>query len=141
MSFSFAGLDHIQITAPLNSEEEVRNFFVDLLLCKEIEKPSSLSHFDSLWFEMGCNIIHVGLDENYFPEKRGHPAFEVNQIGNLMEHLEKNEVPFEEDYNLPGARRFYTYAFFGHRMEFLEWEDKPEAMITELERKEMEEKQ
>ena len=140
MSFSFQGLDHMQITAPLNSEKEVREFFVDLLECKEIEKPETLSHFESLWFEMGRHIIHVGLDENYFAEKRGHPAFEVNNIGDLMDHLEANDVEFEEDYNLPGARRFYTYAFFGHRMEFLEWENKPDAMITELERKQMADK-
>lgn len=137
MSFSFEGLDHMQLTAPLGSEKEVREFFVVILQCREIEKPNTLSHFESLWFEMGRHIIHVGLDERYFAEKRGHPAFEVNHIGDLMAHLEKNEVEFEEDYNLPGARRFYTYAFFGHRMEFLEWEDKPEAMTTKLEREQL----
>ncbi len=137
MSFSFQGLDHVQITAPLNKEKEVRAFFVDLLGCREIEKPATLSHFDSLWFEMGTTILHVGLDANHQAEKRGHPAFEVNNIGELMAHLEANDVEFEEDFNLPGARRFYTYAFFGHRMEFLEWEEKPEAMITQLEREQM----
>ena len=120
MSFSFQGLDHVQITAPLNTEKEVRKFFVDLLGCKEIEKPETLSHFDSLWFEMGTTILHVGLDENHKAEKRGHPAFEVKNIGDLMDHLEANGVEIKEDFNLPGARRFYTYAFFGHRMEFLE---------------------
>lgn len=69
MSFSFQGLDHVQITAPLNTEKEVRKFFVDLLGCKEIEKPETLSHFDSLWFEMGTTILHVGLDENHKAEK------------------------------------------------------------------------
>lgn len=137
MSFSFQGLDHVQITAPLNTEKEVREFFVDLLGCKEIEKPETLSHFDSLWFEMGTTILHVGLDENHKAEKRGHPAFEVNNIADLMAHLEANGVELEEDFNLPGARRFYTYAFFGHRMEFLEWEEKPDVMITDLERKQM----
>lgn len=137
MSFSFQGLDHVQITAPFNTEKEVRKFFVDLLGCKEIEKPETLSHFDSLWFEMGTTILHVGLDENHKAEKRGHPAFEVKNIGDLMDHLEANGVEIKEDFNLPGARRFYTYAFFGHRMEFLEWEEKPDAMITDLERKQM----
>lgn len=138
MTFSFRGLDHAQITAPLDTEKEVRDFFVDLLGCREIKKPESLSHFDSLWFEMGYTILHVGLDESFVAEKRGHPAFEVTNIGKLMAHLEKNHVAFEEDYNLPGARRFYTYAFFGHRMEFLEWHEKPEGMLTELERIERE---
>lgn len=136
MTFSFKGIDHIQITAPLGKEKETRDFFVDALGCNEIEKPETLSHFDSLWFEMGRHIVHVGLDENYFAEKRGHPAFEVKNIDELMNHLTQKNIPFEEDYNLPGARRFYTYAFFGHRMEFLEWYDKPQAMMTEMEKKE-----
>lgn len=136
MTFSFKGIDHIQITAPLGKEKETRDFFVGALGCKEIEKPDTLSHFDSLWFEMGRHIVHVGLDENYFAEKRGHPAFEVENIEELMNHLSQQNIPFKEDYNLPGARRFYTYAFFGHRMEFLEWDDKPQAMMTDLEKKE-----
>lgn len=134
MTFSFKGLDHIQITAPLGSEIKTRRFFTEILGCKEIEKPETLSHFESFWFDIGQHILHVGLDESFHAEKRGHPAFEINNIAGLMDRLKEYNVPFEEDYNLPGARRFYTYAFFGHRMEFLEWQDKPEAMMTDVEK-------
>lgn len=138
MTFSFKGLDHMQITAPLGSEAETRRFFTEILGCKEIEKPESLSHFESLWFDIGKHILHVGLEENFHAEKRGHPAFEINNIAGLMDRLREYDIPFEEDYNLPGACRFYTYAFFGHRMEFLEWQNKPEAMMTETEKKSLE---
>lgn len=134
MSFSFNGLDHMQITAPLGEEAETRRFFTEILGCKEIEKPETLSHFDSLWFEFGKHILHVGLDKDFHPEKRGHPAFDVTNIDGLMRRLKEYGVPFEEDFNMPGARRFYTYAFFGHRMEFLEWHDKPESLMTEAEK-------
>jgi len=132
VAFAFKGLDHIQITAPLGSEKETRHFFIDILGCEEVEKPKSLSHFDSLWFDMGRHILHVGLDEGFKPEKRGHPAFEVSDIVALMAHLKENDIPFEEDSNMPGAKRFYTYAFFGHRMEFLEWFEKPDSMKETL---------
>lgn len=138
MTFSFKGLDHIQITAPLDSEAETRRFFTEILGCKEIEKPETLKHFESLWFDIGTQILHVGLEENYHAEKRGHPAFEISNIAELMNHLKEYNIPFEEDYNLPGARRFYTYAFFGQRMEFLEWQDKPKAMMTNTEKGSME---
>lgn len=137
MTFSFKGLDHMQITAPLGSEAETRKFFTEILGCKEMEKPESLSHFESLWFDVAKHILHVGLEENFHAEKRGHPAFEITNIAGLMDRLKEYNVPFEEDYNLPGARRFYTYAFFGHRMEFLEWQVKPEAMMTDVEKASM----
>ncbi|MCC5890361.1 MAG: hypothetical protein JJU01_07310 [Alkalibacterium sp.] len=138
MNFSFNGIDHIQLTAPLGTEKEVRRFFGDVLGCPEVEKPSTLSHFDSLWFDMGRHIIHIGLDEDHHAEKRGHPAFDVQNIQGLMDRLDANDVPYEEDFNMPGARRFYTYSFFGHRMEFLEWHDKPDSLKTLKEKKEEE---
>ncbi len=42
----------------------------------------------------------------------------MTNIAELINRLKEHAIPFEEDYNLPGARRFYTDAFFGHRMEF-----------------------
>ncbi|MER1954883.1 MAG: hypothetical protein ABS913_09225 [Desemzia incerta] len=134
MNFSFKGLDHIQITAPLGTEKETRHFFTEILGCQEIEKPESLSHFESLWFDTGKHVLHVGLDKDFHAEKRGHPAFEIANLVGLMDRLTEYNIPFEEDYNLPGARRFYTYAFFGHRMEFLEWHNKPESMMTDVEK-------
>ena len=134
MTFSFNGLDHFQITAPLGTEKEVHHFFTDVLGCREVEKPDSLSHFESIWFDMGRHIIHVGLDENHHSEKRGHPAFDVENLQGLMDRLDEHNIPYEEDFNMPGARRFYTYAFFGHRMEFLEWHDKPVSLMTESEK-------
>lgn len=133
MSFKMLGLDHIQITAPLNSEEEVRHFFVTVLGCPEVEKPESMAHFKSLWFDIGTSIVHVGLDERYFAEKRGHPAFIVNSLDDLMARFDEFYIEYAEDENMPGARRLYTYAFFGHRMEFLEWVNKPDSVKGSLE--------
>lgn len=84
--------------------------------------------------------MYVGLDGNFHAEKRGHPAsaFEMTNLAELMNRLKEYAIPFEEDHNLPGARRFYTNAFFGHRMEFLEWQDKPESMMTAVEKASME---
>ncbi|MGB7460557.1 MAG: hypothetical protein WA887_06745 [Carnobacterium jeotgali] len=134
MPFSFKGLDHVQITAPLGSETETRRFFTEILGCEEVEKPETLNHFESIWFDIGNQILHVGFDGDFHAEKRGHPAFEMTNIAELMNRLKEYAIPFEEDHNLPGARRFYTNAFFGHRMEFLEWQNKPEAMMTVVEK-------
>lgn len=134
MSNLFKGLDHMQLTAPLGKDKEVRHFFIDILGCEEVSKPESLMHFESLWFDIGKHIIHIGMEEDFHAEKRGHPAFEVRSLDKLMHRFDAYEIPYEEDYNMPGAHRLYSYAFFDHRMEFLEWQDKPEALKGSLER-------
>lgn len=133
MALKMLGLDHVQITAPLNSEDEVRHFFVTVLGCPEIEKPELMAHFQALWFDIGTSIFHVGLDERHTPEKRGHPALIVNSLDDLMARFDEFDIEYKEDFNMPGARRLYTYAFFGHRMEFLEWLDKPDSVKGSLE--------
>lgn len=135
MTAFLKGLDHMQITAPKGSADQVRHFFVEVLQCQEVEKPNSMSHFDALWFDIGYQIIHVGLDEKFFPEKRGHPAFEVKDLQALMNQFDAYGLDYQEDKNMPGARRFYTYEFFGHRMEFLEWLNKPSAIMGSLEKR------
>ena len=60
-----------------------------------------------------------------YNDRSGHPAFDFENLQVLMDRLDEHNISYEEDFNMPGARRFYTYAFFGHCMEFLEWHDKP----------------
>lgn len=134
MSDLLTGLDHVQLTAPIGEEKEVRHFFVEVLGCPEIEKPESLSHFESLWFDIGRSIFHVGMEEDFHAEKRGHPAINVRSLDELMKRFDQFGISYKEDENMPGANRLYTYDFFGHRMEFLEWQEKPEALKGSLEK-------
>lgn len=86
------------------------------------EITETRSHFDSIWFDMGRHIIHLGLDDSHNTEKRGPLAFDGKNLQGLMDRLNDCEIPYEKDLNMPRAKWFYTYAFFGHRMDFLGWD-------------------
>ncbi len=120
-NFSFNGLDHVQISAPPGSEPILRKIFVDILGMTEIEKPENLKSRGGAWFKCGSNQIHVGIENDFRPAKKAHPAISVKNLTNLRERLISNGITVKEDQPLPGANRFYVDDPFGNRIEFLEW--------------------
>lgn len=127
--FKFKTIDHIQLTAPKNSEDKAREFFVDILGFTEIEKPPVLKKRGGVWFSFGNYQVHIGIEEPFAPAKKAHPAFEVEGIEDLKTHLINNGVEVIMDDNLPGANRCYITDPFGNRIELLEWVSKQKVKL------------
>ncbi|UFU01234.1 VOC family protein [Radiobacillus kanasensis] len=120
MAFIFAGLDHVQLAAPTGSEETAIHFYETILGMTEIEKPDTLKKNGGVWFQCGKQQLHIGIEEPFFPAKKAHPAFYVNQLNELKNHLANHDVSVQADDRLPGYNRFYVEDPFGNRLEFLE---------------------
>ena len=114
-------IDHIQLAAPIGSEDEARSFFQGVLSLDEVEKPHELKKNGGVWFSNGHIHIHVGIEEPFIPAKKAHPAFEVSDIEALASQITEKGVSIQHDDRLPGAKRFYVSDPFGNRLEFLEW--------------------
>ncbi|WDL96558.1 VOC family protein [Alicyclobacillus sp. ALC3] len=121
MSFSFDGIDHVQLAAPKGTEEKARHFFIDILGMAEITKPANLAARGGVWFQVGHHQLHIGIEDDFVPAKKAHPAFLVNNLNSLRERLVEHGVKVKDDTSLEGANRFYVDDPFGNRMEFLEW--------------------
>lgn len=119
--FTFKAIDHIQLAAPKGSEERAREFFIDLLGFEEIEKPEELKKRGGVWFRCGNVQVHIGVEEPFSPARKAHPAFEIENIEVLKNHLRTSGIEIIEDNKLPGANRFYVSDPFGNRIEMLEW--------------------
>ncbi|KRW92214.1 glyoxalase [Alicyclobacillus tengchongensis] len=124
MFYSFSGIDHVQLAAPKGSENEARKFFVDILGMAEILKPANLAKRGGVWFQTGIHQLHIGIQDDFVPAKKAHPAFHVKNLEALRERLVKHGVQVKEDEPLEGANRFYVDDPFGNRLEFLEWIDR-----------------
>lgn len=121
MSHSFYGIDHVQLAAPIGCEEQARRFFGDILGMEEIEKPEELRKRGGVWFRCGTHQIHIGVDANFTPARKAHPAIHVHNLMSLKERIVGQEITVKDDELLPGAERFYVDDPFGNRLEFLEW--------------------
>jgi catechol 2,3-dioxygenase-like lactoylglutathione lyase family enzyme len=121
MCFVIKKIDHVQLSAPKGCETAAREFFEGILGFLEIEKPEELKKRGGVWFGFDGFQIHIGVEENFVPAKKAHPAFLVENLAALKTKLTEKKVSFTEDYNLPGAKRIHTIDPFGNRLEFLEW--------------------
>jgi catechol 2,3-dioxygenase-like lactoylglutathione lyase family enzyme len=120
MAPAVTGIDHIQIAAPARCEEAAREFYGAVLGLKEIEKPPTLRARGGCWFECGDQQLHVGVERDFRPARKAHPAFLVADFDELRRTLAERQVAVIEDENVPGARRFYAEDPWGNRLEFVE---------------------
>lgn len=113
-------LHHVQLAMPQNQEVKARQFFVDLLGFVEVQKPAALAKRGGLWLENGAVNLHLGVEENFRPAKKAHPAFLVDDLEAFASIFVTANVAIERDGDLPGFKRFYVHDPFGNRIEILE---------------------
>jgi catechol 2,3-dioxygenase-like lactoylglutathione lyase family enzyme len=112
-------LDHIQIAVPANEEDKARAFYSDLLGLQEIEKPGLLRTRGGCWFRVGTQQLHLGVEAEFKPAKKAHPAFRVENYEALQKQLMVNGFTVTPDNMLEDVERFYTHDPFGNRLEFI----------------------
>ena len=114
-----ARLHHVQVACPAASEAELRRFYGDLLGMQEIPKPPALAARGGCWFRLGQLELHVGVDDDFEPARKAHPAIETPELDAIAERLAAAGHEIAWDAELPGMRRFHVHDPNGNRLEFL----------------------
>jgi len=117
---SLTGIDHIQLAAPPGCEPAARNFFGGLLEMEEIPKPELLRARGGCWFKVGEKQLHIGIEPDFRPARKAHPAFSVENIQRVYEKLSNAGVGCTWDDAVDDVRRFYASDPWGNRLEFTE---------------------
>ncbi len=113
-------LDHIQIAMPIGKESQARQYYGELLGLKEMEKPAALRSRGGCWFELANLGLHLGVEKDFSPAKKAHPAFRISDLNKLAELFLKKGFKVTWDENLKGERRFYSEDIFGNRLEYMQ---------------------
>jgi catechol 2,3-dioxygenase-like lactoylglutathione lyase family enzyme len=114
------GIDHVQLAMPAGGEEEARGFYARLLGLPETPKPEELAKRGGVWFESSQVKIHLGVDGEFRPARKAHPALLVKDLRALIERLRNGGVAVVDDEPLPGYDRVYVSDPFGNRLELME---------------------
>jgi 8-oxo-dGTP pyrophosphatase MutT (NUDIX family) len=112
-------LDHVQIAAPPGCEAEARRWFGEVVGLAEVEKPEPLRGRGGVWFALGRSQLHVGVEEDFEPARKAHPALRIGELDALAARLEAAASPVRWDEAVPGERRFYSEDPWGNRIEFV----------------------
>jgi catechol 2,3-dioxygenase-like lactoylglutathione lyase family enzyme len=117
---TMVALDHVQLAIPRGSEDRCRSFYVDLLGMTELTKPPVLAARGGMWLQSGPVIIHLGVEADFQPARKAHPAITVTDIDGLATRLGgSGYTPTWDNETIPGTRRFHVSDPLGNRMEFI----------------------
>lgn len=113
-------LNHVQLAMPAGEEAAARHFYEGILGIPEVEKPRHLARRGGCWFERGSLKVHLGVDADFRPAKKAHPAFTVKNLASLIQRLKNEGFEIVEDEPLAGYDRCYIADPFGNRIELME---------------------
>ena len=116
---TIVGIDHVQLAMPAGREEDARRFYCHLLGLPEAPKPRELAKRGGVWFESSQVKIHLGVDPEFRPATKAHPALLVKDLRGLVERLRDASVPVVDE-PLAGFHRVYVTDPFGNRLELME---------------------
>jgi catechol 2,3-dioxygenase-like lactoylglutathione lyase family enzyme len=112
-------IDHVQLAAPPGCEDAARRFFGELLGLTELEKPEALRSRGGVWFAVGAQQLHVGVEPGFAAARKAHPAFSVSRYDDLRGRLLAAGVAVTDDNAIPGVRRCYVADPWGNRLELV----------------------
>ena len=78
-------IHHIQLAMPAGQEVRARRFYSGLLRIPEVEKPAALASRGGVWFESENIKIHLGVEKDFRPARKAHPALLVEGLRDLSE--------------------------------------------------------
>jgi catechol 2,3-dioxygenase-like lactoylglutathione lyase family enzyme len=113
-------IEHVQLAMPPGKEFEARGFYEGVLGIPEVSKPANLAKRGGCWFVRDALKIHLGVENNFRPARKAHPALLVEDLPALKAVIEAAGYSFEADEPLAGYDRIYLNDPFGNRIELME---------------------
>jgi len=97
-----------------------RAFYQGLLGIEEKPKPPRLALRGGCWFENGPLKIHLGVEVDFHPARKAHPALIVRDLQALKAAITAAGYAMRDDEPLQGYDRIYVDDPFGNRIELMQ---------------------
>lgn len=105
---------------PAGREADAEAFYAGVLGFTPTPKPEPLGPRGGCWFRGSGVEVHLGIEADFRPARKAHPAFRVSGLEALRQRLEAAGAPVTDAAPLEGWRRLYTADPFGNRIELIE---------------------
>ena len=114
------GIEHVQLAMPADGEDDATAFYEGLLEIPRVPKPAHLAARGGCWFESSRVKVHLGVDADFRPASKAHPAFLVDDVQLLARRLAAAGFDVVDDEPLEGFDRVYVHDPFGNRLELMQ---------------------
>ena len=113
-------IDHVQLAMPPGGETQARVFYGGILGLDELPKPAELAGRGGAWFGNGAVTLHLGVEQEFRPARKAHPALLIEGLAELVMRLEGAGHAIQRDVQLAGTERVHVSDPFGNRIELME---------------------
>jgi catechol 2,3-dioxygenase-like lactoylglutathione lyase family enzyme len=114
-------LDHIQLSIPPQAEGAARAFYAGILGFVEVPKPAELAGRGGAWFEQGNVRLHLGIEPDFHPLKKAHPALLTDDLAALVARVRESGYLVDDTQPpLDGYHRAHIFDPFGNRIELMQ---------------------
>jgi catechol 2,3-dioxygenase-like lactoylglutathione lyase family enzyme len=105
---------------PAGGEELARRFYAGVLAIPEVPKPFPQNTRGGAWFETAEIRIHLGVEQDFRPARKAHPAILVSDLKSLTDRLQAAGIAVVAGEPLEGYEHIYVSDPFDNRIEFLQ---------------------
>ena len=120
VGYQLVAVDHVQLAMPRGGEAAARRFYESVLGLEERPKPPVLAARGGCWFANEHVALHLGVEDDFRPARKAHPALVVEDLDDLCASLGSAGYEVRFDDEVPDARRCYVDDPFGNRIELIE---------------------
>jgi len=111
-------IDHVQLAMPEEQEAKAVSFYVDMLGLKRVPKPAGTSS-GGAWFENETVKLHLGVEKDFRPARKAHPALIVEDLNSLVTLLRQHGYAVTSAEKLSDLERVHVHDPFGNRIELI----------------------
>jgi catechol 2,3-dioxygenase-like lactoylglutathione lyase family enzyme len=120
MGFEIVAMDHVQLAMPPGLEAQAEAFYCGVLGLERVPKPPPLAARGGCWFRRGDVAVHLGVEEEFRPARKAHPAFVVDDLAALQAVCEEAGIEVRPNPDGEWGRGAYVDDPFGNRIELIE---------------------
>jgi catechol 2,3-dioxygenase-like lactoylglutathione lyase family enzyme len=110
----------VQLAIPPGEERRCDDFYVTILGFEELEKPPLQAARGGRWYQRDAVALHLGVEEDFRPAKKAHPALAVEDFDETVARLRGAGFDVRFDETIPGRRHCYVDDPVGNRLELVD---------------------
>ena len=118
--FRLVGIHHVQLAMPEGEDTAAVGFYAETLGLTQVPKPEELSPRGGVWFSSGDLELHLGVEDQFRPAVKAHPAILVEGLGKIRAQIEEAGYKVSDTVQIEGFDRLYVRDPFGNRLELIE---------------------